>query len=97
MSRSYKKHPYYTDGKEGSTAITKRFANKTVRRYKHKLANGKAYKRLFCSWDIHDYIIRWSWLEAKEEYERDLVDLWKKKYPTLKEFYRYWSKKYKRK
>jgi len=97
MSRSYKKHPYYTDGKEGSTTITKRFANKTVRKYKHKLAKGKAYKRLFCSYDIHDYISRWSWEEAKKEYESDPYKYLKEEYPSLREFYKFWSKYYKRK
>lgn len=96
MSRSYKKHPWCTDGRDGRV-IPKRFANKAVRRYKHKLANGKAYKKLFCSWEIHDYISRWPWQEAKKEYEEDSSDWWKEACPTLKDFYKYWSKWYRRK
>lgn len=96
MSRSYKKHPVYTDGKNGR-AIPKHFANKAVRKYKYKLANGKAYKKLFCSWDIHDYISRWPWQKAKKEYEEDSLGWWKKECPTLKDFYKYWSKCYRRK
>lgn len=95
MSRSYKKHPWCTDGKKGQVK-SKRLANKIVRRYKNKIANGNYYKRLFCSWNIHDYISRWTWEEAKEAYENNLMN-WKRSYPTLEEFYKYWIKYYKRK
>lgn len=94
MSRSYKKHPYYTDNPASGI---KRIANKIVRQYKHKIANGKAYKRLFCSYDIHDWITRWPWAEAKKEYERNPWPFWKEEYPTIKDFYKYWSKYHKRK
>ena len=97
MSRSYKKHPVITDGSAGITKIFKRFANKKVRNYRKKIAKGKSFKRLFCSYDIHDYISRWSWAEAKKEYESDPYGYLKNEYPTLKEFYKYWSKYYKRK
>lgn len=92
MSRSYKKHPWVTDGTRGQV-ISKRFANKTVRNYKHKIANGKSYKKLFCSYDIHDFKMYFPWYEAKKEYEKE--DFYKSSYPTFKEFYRYWSKTYK--
>ncbi len=95
MSRSYKKHPWYTDGRNGQVK-SKRLANKTIRNYKNKIIKGNFYKRLFCSWNIHDYISRWSWEEAKEEYEND-PSTWMEKYPTLTDFYKYWSKYYKRK
>jgi hypothetical protein len=52
MSRSVKK-PYYTDSNIGA----KRYANKVVRRYKGVLANGKAYKKVYCSYNITDWIM----------------------------------------
>ena len=69
MSRSYKHSPYSTDGHRRTTKASKRYANAVVRHYKKGLPNGKAYKKLYCSYDIHDWINRWSWLEAKNAYE----------------------------
>lgn len=97
MSRSYKKHPYCTDGSAKRTSLSKRYANKAVRNYKHKIANGRAYKNLFCSYDIHDYKIRETWLENKLEYENDLNCFNRWRYKNLKELYKHWSKYYKRK
>jgi hypothetical protein len=104
MSRSYRKHPINTDGRDGRVT-QKRWANKKVRRYKNKIANGKAYKRIFESWEIHDYISRWSWEQARERYEHDtyvnyngeIKHLYQDRYPTLKDFYNNWSKWYRRK
>ena len=96
MSRSYKKHPWYTDGRKGGQVISKRFANKTVRKYKHKIANKKAYKKLFCSYNIHDFISRWPWKEAKDEYEKNLWNL-QERYSTIKDFFKHWNKNYRRK
>lgn len=97
MSRSYKKHPYYTDGKAKETVKSKRFANKAVRNYKNKIANGNAYKHLFCSYEIHDFINRRTWLETKKDYENPENIYLKSKFPNQKELYRYWSKYFKRK
>ncbi len=91
MSRSYKKHPYVTDGTAGSTKRRKRRANKVVRNNEN-LPNGSAYKKAYETWDIHDYISRWTWEEAKEAWERGDNEYLKKHYPTLKEYYRYWLK-----
>ena len=96
MSRSYKKNPIYTDGKNGQV-ISKRFANKKVRKYKNKIAKGKSYKKLFCSYEIHDYISRMTWEEAKREYEQDDYNYYKNHNISLKEFYRRWRRAYKNK
>lgn len=97
MSRSFKKNPIYTDGRNGQI-IAKRFANKKVRRNKDKIPQkGKFYKKLYCSYDIHDWVSWWSWEEAKREYETNPWPHWINKYPTLKDFYNYWSKYHKRK
>lgn len=96
MSRSYKKSPVYTDGKAGSTSISKRYANKAVRNYNGEIPNGKFYKHLFCSYDIHDYISRWTWEEAKQDY--NTRDYLKDRYSSEKEFYnKNWAKYCKRK
>lgn len=97
MSRSFKKHPVSTDGRNGQI-IPKRFANKTVRRNKNKIpSKGKYYKKIYCSYNIHDWISRWSWEEAKKEYENNPWPHWKIQYPILKDFYNHWAKYYKRK
>lgn len=97
MSRSYKKYPFVKDTTD-ATKFFKRAANKTIRRVKadDEIVDGKAYKKYYSSWNIHDYISRWPWEEAKKDWERNLGHF-KTKYPTLKLFYRYWSKYYKRK
>lgn len=97
MSRSYKKSPVLTDGKRKTTKESKRFANKTVRHYKKGISNGKAYRKLFCSYDIHDWVSYWSWHQAKKEYESGELVYLQDKYPTLNKFYQYWKKYQKRK
>jgi len=51
MSRSFKKTPGWCD----RNPHAKRQANKLVRRFKEKIPNGRAYRRLYCSWNICDY------------------------------------------
>ena len=67
MSRSYKKNPILTDGRNGQV-WAKRLANKKVRKYKKQLANGKSYRKLFESWDIHDWVSRYTVRDAEERY-----------------------------
>lgn len=93
LARSVKKNPICTDGRNGQK-IPKRFSNKVIR-HCEDIPNGKAYKKYYCSWNIHDYISRYTWQEAKESYERN--NSWHKIYPTLKEFYRFWRHYYKNK
>jgi len=50
MSRSYRK-PYWNPIAPGNP---KRQANKTVRQTRD-IADGKAYRKVFCSWSIHDF------------------------------------------
>jgi hypothetical protein len=67
MSRSYKKTPVVKDGDSGK--VGKKFANRKVRRYKHDLSNGKAYRKVFNSWDIHDMVNYYSYQSFKKDKE----------------------------
>ena len=85
MSRSYKKNPYCTDGHRRTTKETKQLANRCVRRRNKRVTlgyltrdskyrdiltlDGMSYKKFFCSYDIHDYVTRWSKAEALHDYE----------------------------
>lgn len=85
MSRSHKKNPVYTDYRRTSTRETKCAANRKVRRkekrivrgyleedprYEDKMiSGGKSYRKDFCSYDIHDWIMYESKQEAINRYE----------------------------
>ena len=104
MSKSYKKTPYYTDHTRG-TKYWKRLANKRVRRYNKDLANGTAYKKVSCSYDIHDYVSYWSKEEAILNYYTKLCYNWITnqyerlwgEYETEQDFLQHWAKFYRRK
>ena len=89
MSRSFKKHPWVTDGDTPGTKYSKKFANKKVRHAKN-IPNGGSYKQLYESWNIRDYKYFWSWAEAKADWEANKEYYEKRGYPTLKSYYRYW-------
>ena len=78
MSRSYKKNPIYTDRPDGAKYWT-RLANKKVRKENIHFLKGKKYKRLFNSWEIHDYISYWDKFQALKDFRR---------YRYLKEYYK---------
>ena len=59
MSRSYKKNPVFKDNNKGM----KKAANCKVHRTKFCIANGNAYRKVFCSYDISDYSIRETFAE----------------------------------
>ena len=122
MSRSYKKHPFCTDGHRRTTKETKQIANRCVRRRNKRITSGylmeepryrdiltldgMSYKRFYCSWDIHDYISRWTKAEAIHEWEHPhwhylaYTDTWWHTwddYKTREEMEQYWAKWYRRK
>jgi len=97
MSRSYKKNPCYTDGKAGTIKDSKRCANKRTRNIED-IPNYGGYKKVSCSYHIHNYCSRWTWEDAQQEWENASDDnYFKRTYPNLKDFYRYWLKCYKTK
>lgn len=72
MSRSYKKTPICKDRKTSSKA-NKRIANSKVR-HTDNIPNGKAYRKVFNTWDIHDYVSRYSYEEYMVDFYRDLKE-----------------------
>ena len=97
MSRSYKKNPFVTDHKCGTTKDNKRIANRIVRRRVNCLDEDMParlqHKKMTESWDICDY----KWYSTKEEAIEWYLhncdnDYIKKKYPTLKRYLNYWEK-----
>ena len=58
MSRSRKK-PYLKDYSINYTRWAKRQASKKVRYYKNHISDGKGYKKIYCSYNIFDYICYW--------------------------------------
>ena len=97
MSRSYKKSPVYTDGSAGSTKKSKRIANHVIRRtdFEELPLKGGAYRKHFCSYNIHDFITRWTWEEVIAWWEQN--DWVRERYPSKKDLYRYWRKNYRNK
>ena len=63
MSRSYKHIGFCKC--EKSCKIGKKFANRKVRNYKGEIPNGKAYKKIYNSWDICDYYNIETWNSYK--------------------------------
>lgn len=109
MSRSYKKHSFSTDGSPHHTKEMKRYANSKVRNTKGKF-NGGSYKKIFCSYDIHDYIFRFSkkdaikrWFDEENGILNGIYKFHPKysfhaKYKNLENYlYHTWTKWYKRK
>ena len=122
MSRSYKKHPYCTDGRSPTPRQMKSIANRSVRRHNKLVVDGwfaedtryencftldgKSYKKWFCSYDIHDYINRWTKAQAIHEWEHPHWHYWARTdtwwhawddYKTREDMEQYWAKYYRRK
>ena len=95
MSRSYKKVPVIKDYESGRWG--KRQANKAVRRIPCELFKGKEYKKVYSSWEIHDYSELYTKEEAIEDWNREEAypeaHRWRhKKYGTLERWLIAWEK-----
>ena len=100
MSRSYKKHPICTDGGTPGTKYAKRFAAKRVRnaRLDEVPLKGNGYKKLYCSYDIHDYIIRYSLEEARADWESGEYYWYHEDHESFEDYLNHWwARCYKRK
>jgi hypothetical protein len=93
MSRSRKHTPIVKDNSRGSKNAKKR-ANKKVRRTKIKNLplKGSGYKKLFCQYDIHDFVSYWNWQEALNYWQTTKNEWIRRKYPTEEKFYIHWYK-----
>lgn len=103
MGKSYKKHPYSKIagyGKQG-----KIYANRRVRRSELDTTERGSYKKLYCSWNIKDYISRYSYEQAAAYYRelerREPLGYIEcsifKQFPTFEDFMLDWEKNYRRK
>lgn len=72
MSRSRKRYPHYADNRRGCHEA-KRQAAKSVRRAEGTW-NGASYKRLYCRWNIHD------WICTHYDFNKNHQDSWKEDY-----------------
>lgn len=97
MSKSYRKNPIVKDNGKSKKEM-KSLANRKVRRKLNdpdfNIADGKAYKKEFESWDIADFISRWTKEDAIKEYEsKSKKYRWfKEEWPTLEDYLNYWEK-----
>ncbi len=89
MSRSYKRVPCCKDHNKGM----KECANRYVRRNHLIVPSGKAYKKLFCSYDICDY----KFLKSFSSYRKWMFKNNRGKRYSDKQLYRMWYKDYKMK
>lgn len=99
MSRSYKKNPFVTDCGKGRS-YAKRMANHIFRRMiaeEEDMPSHPSFKKYSCSWNICDYKWRMTEEEAIEWYETEASNGFKKRYPTLELWLKYWDKCYRRK
>ena len=95
MSRSRKKVPICKDHPTGKWG--KRQANRAVRRRKGESLNRKSYKKVYDSWDIHDYIAFYPKEQAIkdwyiEENDPNVIGWRHKKYQTLERWLIAWKK-----
>lgn len=89
MSRSYKRN-FLT--KDNNSGYGKRRAVRSVRK-SSDIANGGAYKKRYCSWNICDYRIwEYSSLEAFRKDWENKTSFIRRRFPTWKEAYRGWLK-----
>lgn len=117
MSRSYKKNPVHKDNQRGGAKLGKRMAAHRIRNMsleEAEILSGKSNRHTKVSgdtYDIHDYISRWTeeearmfWREMKSgtnhhrPWQQAYRDKFMKDYPTEDRFInKYWAKINKRK
>ena len=106
MSRSRKKSQFVTDnhGRNIRRKFMKRYMNKSLRnklKNSDELLQGSEYKKHSESYDICDYRYFWSLKDAIETYHRRIRDeekysgnfsWFKKRYPTIESWIKYYNK-----
>jgi len=74
MSRSFKKNWC----SKNNTSGMKKIANHKVRNYDDDIANGKSYRKIFCSYNISDYRSTCFGKENEAFYEKKKWNQWRK-------------------
>lgn len=95
MSRSIKRKPVSKDCESGKWG--KKQANRKVRREKEFSGKGKQYKKIYNSWNIHDFVCYWTLDDAikdwyNEEKEPTQYQWRHKQFKTLENWINYWKK-----
>ena len=97
MGKSYKKTPIIKENGSSKKQM-KTIANKSVRSklkdLDFEIANGNAYKKEYESYDIADYIYRWTRKDAIEAYNDES---WIREKYTFDEWINVWEKQMHRK
>lgn len=99
MSRSYKKHPYCKDWNRRKS-VGKKLANAKVRAQIKRgvdIPNGKAYRKVYETWDIYDYHWRETLQEAIQYWELNKSRYQWYQDMTFKEVKNDWARLYYRK
>ena len=102
MSRSYRKNPILKD-RYGSKALRffKRQSNKKIRRTED-VPKHKEFKKVYTSWNIHDYISRYSEQEFLETWESETskpkyLQWMHRQFKTYEEALVWWKKRFRNK
>lgn len=100
MSRSYRKTPILKEtGKKKKRTLANRKVRRKLNNPNYELADGRAYKKVFESWDISDYVTRLTLNEAIEDWYASVKQYpwFKEMYPTLDSYIKWWKVTYKSK
>lgn len=98
MSRSYKRHPIVKDNRYSAHHAKQLAARRFRRKFRDDESeiprNRSIYKKINRdSWDIHDYISRWSEEQAIADYEQEKPNgYWHKRFETLEDFLSWYHK-----
>lgn len=104
MARSYKKSPVVKDHTTGMKTIANRKVRRRLSSVVYMLANGNAYRKIFCSYSISDWSFRETYADYKlkaegyrNDYENGIGRFNSRKDFSVDMTYWDWFKTYKRK
>ena len=74
MARSYRKNPVVKDHTKGMKAVASRRLRRRCKSASFGIANGNAYRKQFCSYDISDWAFRETYAEYTARAERYRIE-----------------------